>query len=262
MEQKYPNKGLYRPDQAKESCGFGLIAHQHGEASHELVSTACTALARMTHRGAVAVDGKTGDGCGVLMQFPRSFFRKVAEEEGLWLGRSFAVGMVFLNSDPKIAARSRKILKKHISNETLNVAGWRTVPTDPGVCGEIALQSMPRIEQIFVNLPPGWTAYDAERRLFVARRMASAENMKLKQPDKVFHVATLSGLTTVYKGLVMPENLPKFFPDLNDPRLKSAICLFHQRFSTNTLPNWKYAQPFRFLAHNGEINTIEGNRSW
>jgi glutamate synthase (NADPH/NADH) large chain len=262
MQQRKHIKGLYRPDRAKESCGFGLIAHQNGETSHELVNTACTALARMTHRGAVAVDGKTGDGCGVLMQFPESFFRKVAEEEDMRLSRLFAVGMVFLNSDATVAARSRKILKKHIKNETLGVAGWRTVPTNPSVCGQMALDSMPRIEQIFVTVPPGWAQHDAERRLFVARRMAAAENMKLEQPDRSFHVATLSCLTTVYKGLVMPENLPEFFPDLKDPRLKSAICLFHQRFSTNTLPNWKYSQPFRYLAHNGEINTIEGNRSW
>lgn len=262
MEQYDHIKGLYRPDRAKESCGFGLIAHQHGETSHELVSTACTALARMTHRGAVAVDGKTGDGCGVLMQFPESFFRQVAEDDGIRLGRVFAVGMVFLNPNSEIAARSRKILKKHIKNETLGVAGWRIVPTDTRVCGQMALDSMPRIEQIFVSVPPGWTPYDAERRLFIARRIAAAENMKLERPDKSFHVATLSCLTTVYKGLVMPVNLPEFFPDLKDPRLKTAICLFHQRFSTNTLPNWKYAQPFRYLAHNGEINTIEGNRSW
>jgi glutamate synthase (NADPH/NADH) large chain len=262
MELRRHIKGLYRPEDAKESCGFGLIAHQQGEASHELVKTACTALTRMTHRGAVAVDGKTGDGCGVLMQFPESFFRQVAADEGMWLAERFAVGMIFLNPDPEIAARSRKILKKHIKHETLGIAGWRTVPTEPSVCGQIALSSMPTIEQVFVNVPHGWSRFDAERRLFVARRMAAAENMRLAEPDDVYHVATLSDLTTVYKGLVMPENLAEFFPDLKDPRLKSAICVFHQRFSTNTVPNWKYAQPFRYLAHNGEINTIEGNRSW
>jgi glutamate synthase (NADPH/NADH) large chain len=255
-------RGLYRPQDAKDSCGFGLIAHQQGEASHELVTTACTALSRMTHRGAIASDGKTGDGCGVLMQFPQSFFQAVAREEGFWLDRHFAVGMVFLNADPRIAERSRRLLKKHIENETLDVAGWRKVPTDPTVCGQLALRSMPSIEQVFVNVPTGWNQHDAERRLFVARRMAAAENMKLDEPDKSFHVATLSNLVTVYKGLVMPPNLPEFFLDFQDARLKSAICLFHQRFSTNTLPNWKYAQPFRYLAHNGEINTIEGNRSW
>ena len=262
MEQRIHIKGLYRPEEAKESCGFGLIAHQQGEASHELVKTACTALSRMTHRGAVAIDGKTGDGCGLLMAFPETFFRQVAEDEGMWLAERFAVGMIFLNSDPEIAARSRKILKKHIKNETLGIAGWRTVPVDPSVCGQIALDSMPTIEQVFVNIPHGWSRFDAERRLFVARRMAAAENRQVAEPDDVYYVATLSDLTTVYKGLVMPENLPEFFSDLKDPRLKSSICLFHQRFSTNTLPNWKYAQPFRYLAHNGEINTIEGNRSW
>ena len=262
MQQRDHTKGLYRPDKAKDSCGFGLIAHQQGEASHELVRTACMALTRMTHRGAIAVDGKTGDGCGVLMQFPASFFRQVAEDEGIRLGRVFGVGMVFLNTDPDIAARSRKLLKKHIKNETLSIAGWRSVPTNPSVCGQMALDSMPCIEQVFVNVPPGWNPHDVERRLFVARRMAAAENMKLDQADELFYVAALSNLTAVYKGLVMPENLPEFYPDLKDPRLKSAICLFHQRFSTNTLPNWRYAQPFRYLAHNGEINTIEGNRSW
>ncbi|MGB7451881.1 MAG: glutamate synthase large subunit [Lysobacterales bacterium] len=262
MQQRDHIKGLYRPERAKDSCGFGLIAHQHGKASHELVDTACKALTRMTHRGAIAVDGKSGDGCGVLMKFPQSFFKKVAKDEGMVLGRVFGVGMVFLNTDPEIAARSRKILKKHIKNETLSIAGWRSVPINPSVCGQTALDSMPCIEQVFVNAPPGWGPHDVERRLFVARRMAAAENMNLEQPDERFYVAALSNLTAVYKGLVMPENLPEFYPDLKDPRLKSAICLFHQRFSTNTLPNWRYAQPFRFLAHNGEINTIEGNRSW
>jgi len=262
MKQLEHIEGLYQPERAKDSCGFGLIAHQHGKASHELISTACKALARMTHRGAVAVDGKTGDGCGVLIRFPKSFFKKVAKEEGMRLGRIFGVGMVFMNTDPEIAARSRKILKKHIKNETLNIAGWRRVPTNPSVCGQTALDSMPCIEQVFVNAPPGWGPHDVERRLFVARRMAAAENMKLDQPDKMFYVAAFSNLTAVYKGLVMPENLPEFYTDLKDPRLKSSICLFHQRFSTNTLPDWRYAQPFRFLAHNGEINTIEGNRSW
>ncbi|MCW8925280.1 MAG: glutamate synthase large subunit, partial [Xanthomonadales bacterium] len=255
-------RGLYKPEQAKESCGFGLIAHQHGKASHELVSTACSALTRMTHRGAVAADGKSGDGCGVLMQFPESFFRQVAAEQKMHLGRVFGVGVVFLNTDMAIAARSRQILEKHIENETLDIAGWRSVPVNPSVCGQTALDSMPCIEQVFVNAPPGWGPHDVERRLFVARRLAAAENMNLDQPDEQFYVATFSNLTVVYKGLVKPENLAEFYPDLKDPRLESAICLFHQRFSTNTLPNWKYAQPFRFLAHNGEINTIQGNRSW
>jgi glutamate synthase (NADPH/NADH) large chain len=262
MNSNVKNPGLYRPQDTKESCGFGMIAHIHGMQSHELVTTACFALTRMTHRGAVDADGKTGDGCGVLMAFPRSFFRAVAQEQGMWLDERFAVGMVFLNRDPDIALRTRKILEKHIKKETLGIAGWRKVPINESVLGAAALDSLPSIEQVFVNAPFGWTSHDIERRLFVARRMAFAENMKLDAPDETFHVATLSNLVTVYKGLVMPANLPQFFTDLRDERLVSQICLFHQRFSTNTLPSWKYAQPFRFLAHNGEINTIEGNRSW
>ena len=261
---QWPGKspGLYQPENAKDSCGFGLIAHIRGKASHPLVATACTALNRMTHRGAIAADGKTGDGCGILMAFPRAFFRAIAQEQGFWLNETFAVGLVFLSPDKKMARRSRHILRNHIRNETLEVAGWREVPVDTSVLGAVAARSLPRIEQVFVNAPSGWMAHDVERRLFVARRMASAENRALDEPDEAFHVATLSNLVTVYKGLVMPANLPEFYPDLKDSRLASHICLFHQRFSTNTLPNWKYAQPFRFLAHNGEINTIAGNRSW
>ncbi len=261
---KWPgrNRGLYQPDNMHDSCGFGLIAHIHGKRSHRLVKTATTALDRMTHRGAIAVDGKTGDGCGVLLALPKSFFRTVAEESGIWLGERFAVGMVFLNPDPELAQRSREILARHLQNEMLEVAGWRKVPVDPSVLGQLAEDSLPVIEQVFVNAPPGWAEHDVERRCFVARRLTSAEIQDLETPDPYFHVATLSNMVTVYKGLVMPANLPEFFQDLKDPRMKSHICLFHQRFSTNTLPNWKYAQPFRFLAHNGEINTIEGNRSW
>jgi glutamate synthase (NADPH/NADH) large chain len=234
----------------------------HGKRSHRLVSTACTALNRMTHRGAIAVDGKTGDGCGVLMALPKSFFRAIASERGWWLSDNFGVGMVFLSPDEHIARQSRQLLEKHLANEMLEVAGWREVPIEPSVLGETAQASLPRIEQVLVNAPPGWNSHDIERRLFVARRMTSAENARLEQPDESYHVATLSNLVTVYKGLVMPANLPEFFSDLKDKRLKSSICVFHQRFSTNTLPNWKYAQPFRYLAHNGEINTIAGNRSW
>ena len=262
MQWPGDHRGLYQPQNAKDSCGFGLIAHIHGQASHRLVATACTALDRMTHRGAIAVDGKTGDGCGVLMAMPRSFFRAVAEEARIWLGERFAVGMVFLSRDPERAEWSRACLERHLQNEMLEVAGWRDVPIDTDVLGQLAAESLPHIQQVFVNAPPGWSEADIERRLFVARRMASAEHQALATPDPVFHVATLSNVVTVYKGLVMPANLPEFFPDLKDERLASHICVFHQRFSTNTLPNWKYAQPFRFLAHNGEINTIAGNRAW
>ena len=248
---------LYDHSVQKDNCGFGLIAHQHGETSHKLVKTAISALDRMQHRGGIAADGKTGDGCGLLLQKPDSFFRSVAEDNGWKLGKKYAVGMVFLNTDPIEAALSKKILEEELASESLTLIGWRDVPVDTSVLGEIALANLPKIEQVFVDAPPGWRNRDLERRLYMARRRA--EN---RITDEKFYVASLSCLVTIYKGLMMPVDLPNFYLDLADIRMQTAICVFHQRFSTNTSPQWHLAQPFRYLAHNGEINTINGNRQW
>jgi len=248
---------LYDHTYQKDNCGFGLIAHQHGEKSHKLVKTAIHALDRMQHRGGIAADGKTGDGCGLLMQKPDSFFRAVAEENNWQLGRKYAVGMVFLNPDPIQANASKKILEEELARETLTLVGWRIVPTDISTLGEIAKGNLPTIEQVFVDAPSGWRNRDLERRLYMARRRAEK-----RISDERFYVASLSCLVTIYKGLMMPVDLPNFYLDLADIRMQTAICLFHQRFSTNTSPQWHLAQPFRYLAHNGEINTIKGNRQW
>lgn len=248
---------LYDSSQERDNCGFGLIAHIEGEPSHKVVRTAIHALARMQHRGAILADGKTGDGCGLLLQKPDRFFRLVAEERGWRLAKNYSVGMMFLNQDEELARASRRIVEEELQNETLSVLGWREVPTNPDVLGEIALSSLPRIEQIFVNAPAGWLQSDMERRLFMARR-----RIEKRIEDKEFYVCSFSNLVTIYKGLCMPADLPRFYLDLADLRLESAICLFHQRFSTNTVPRWPLAQPFRYLAHNGEINTIAGNRQW
>ncbi|MGL5728600.1 MAG: glutamate synthase large subunit, partial [Plesiomonas sp.] len=249
---------LYDSSQERDNCGFGLIAHIEGEPSHKVVRTAIHALARMQHRGAILADGKTGDGCGLLMQKPERFFRMVAEERGWHLAKNYAVGMFFLSTDPVKAAIARQITEEELQRETLSVVGWRVVPTNPDVLGEIALASLPVIEQLFVNAPAGWRPRDVERRLFVVRRRIE----KRIQDDKDFYVCSLSNLVNIYKGLCMPSDLPRFYLDLADLRMESAICLFHQRFSTNTVPRWPLAQPFRYLAHNGEINTITGNRQW
>jgi glutamate synthase (NADPH/NADH) large chain len=249
---------LYHPNDSKDNCGFGLIAHTQGEASHRLVTTAIEGLDRMQHRGGIAADGKTGDGCGLLIAKPDSFFRTVAEQAGWRLGTNYAVGMVFLSQDPVLAQQAREVLNEELTKETLTVAGWREVPVDKSVLGELALSGVPQIEQVFVNAPNGWPTSDVERRLYMVRRRA--EKRLMDDPD--FYVACLSGLVTIYKGLVMPKDLPAFYKDLADDRLESSICVFHQRFSTNTLPRWPLAQPFRYLAHNGEINTIKGNRDW
>jgi len=248
---------LYQSSQAKDNCGFGLIAQLDGHQSHQLIDTAITALTRMTHRGAVHADGKTGDGCGLSIQLDHEFFRKIALQQEISLAKNFAVGQVFLSRDCQQAEKCRAILEQELAKETLLIAGWRSVPVDTSVCGSNALESLPTIEQVFVNAPAGWGKYDLERRLFMARRRA-ADRIN----DEEYYVASLSNLMIVYKGLVLPKYLNRFYTDLADPDMTSAICLFHQRFSTNTAPLWKYAQPFRFLAHNGEINTISANRRW
>jgi len=257
-EQATAPRGLYRPEEFRDNCGFGLIAHVQGEASHRLLQTAIESLTCMTHRGGIAADGRTGDGCGLLMQMPDAFMRSEALAAlGVELGEHYAVGMVFLSQDIERQRVAREAMETALASEGLSVYGWRDVPIDTAVCGEIALDQLPRIAQIFVDAD-GVDHDHCQGKLFIARRKAE---MALKS-DPDFYICSLSDRVISYKGLVMPADLASFYPDLNNAALATAICVFHQRFSTNTLPRWPLAQPFRMLAHNGEINTIEGNRSW
>lgn len=249
---------LYNPKLIKDNCGFGLIAHMEGEPSHKLVRTAISSLARMAHRGGIAADGKTGDGCGLLLQKPEVFFQAIAKEQGWNLGGRYGVGMIFLNRDPDKAEAAQKNVEQELERESLTVLGWREVPVDSGVLGKLAVETMPRIVQVVFNGPFGWGSKDLERRLYIIKRKIE----KQIGDDNDFYIASLSNLVIIYKGLCRPVDLPQFYPDLADMRMQSSICLFHQRFSTNTLPRWSLAQPFRYLAHNGEINTITGNRQW
>jgi len=257
--QNTPTTGLYRPAFERENCGFGLIAQMDGKPSHWLLKTAIGALARLTHRGAVAADGKTGDGCGLLLKKPDSFLRTLAKEHGFALKDQYAVGMVFLNPDASKAATARQTLEAELQKEGLAVLGWRAVPTDPSACGDEALKSLPDIEQIFINAADGMDEISFERHLYIARRRTEKA---IEPVDAFFYIPSLSSRVISYKGLVMPANLPVFYQDLNNPAMESALAVFHQRFSTNTWPQWRLAQPFRYLAHNGEINTVQGNRNW
>ncbi|MDX1335364.1 MAG: glutamate synthase large subunit, partial [Gammaproteobacteria bacterium] len=259
MKAQNSHQGLYRPEFEKDNCGFGLIAQMDDKPSHWLVDTAIQALARLTHRGAVAADGKSGDGCGLLLKKPDAFLNALAKDLGIDLAKLYSVGMVFLNTDEAMAAKARTTLEDNLKNEGLIVAGWRVVPVNTEACGEEALASLPQIEQIFINAPVGMEEEAFERHLFVARRRTE---ITVRAEDEVFYVPSLSSKVISYKGLVMPENLPVFYEDLNKDELESSLCVFHQRFSTNTWPQWRLAQPFRFLAHNGEINTVQGNRNW
>ena len=251
--------GLYLRAYERDSCGFGLIASLDDEASHWVVATAISSLNRLTHRGAIATDGKTGDGCGLLIKQPTAFLRAAGAAAGLKLTPLFAAGLVFLNRDTQKAARAREVLAAELTAERLSVAGFRQLPTDPNACGAEALKTLPVIEQVFVCADADIDAATFNRRLFLARRRAEK---KLEADDDTFYIPSLSSSTIVYKGMVMPQYLAQFYPDLKDPRMESSVAVFHQRFSTNTLPQWRLAHPYRYLAHNGEINTVQGNRSW
>jgi glutamate synthase (NADPH/NADH) large chain len=256
----HSSRGLYREAYERDSCGFGLIASLDDKPSHWLVQTAIISLNRLTHRGAIATDGKTGDGCGLMLKRPEKFLKAVARDAKIKLTARFAAGLLFMNREPALAAQAKAELKSQLEREGLTVAGFRVVPVNPDACGPEALKTLPPIEQVFVNCRSAdIDEASFNRRLFLARRRAETA---LRTVDPEFYCPSLSASTIVYKGMVMPQHLTEFYPDLADPRLEASVAVFHQRFSTNTLPQWRLAHPFRLLAHNGEINTIEGNRQW
>ncbi|MBU2847786.1 glutamate synthase large subunit, partial [Acidithiobacillus ferriphilus] len=247
-------QSLYSPDFERDSCGFGLIAQMDNQASHAIVATAIHSLARLTHRGAVAADGKSGDGCGLLLQMPETFFRAIAIEQGITLGRHFGIGQFFLPRDQAVASKIRTTLDAQAQDLGLRCLGWREVPTDLAACGDEALKSLPGVWQAFVGLPDATDTDGHERLLYRLRRRVE----KRFVDESGFFVVTCSSQVIGYKGLVLPENLPVFYPDLRDSRFASALVTYHQRFSTNTWPEWRLCQPFRILAHNGELNTVQG----
>ncbi len=252
-------QGLYSPEFERENCGFGMIAQMDDKPSHWAVQTAIESLANMTHRGGVAADCCTGDGCGLLIKKPDSFLREEAKTLGMTLSENYACGMIFLNQDTDKAALAKKTLEDLLANKGLEVCGWRKVPVASDVLGEQAASMEPLIEQIFINAPANMSDADFNRLLFVARRKTE---MAIEPNDPTFYIASLHSQLMSYKGLVMPRELPEFYLDLKQDRFESSLISYHQRFSTNTLPQWRLAQPFRFLAHNGELNTIKGNRNW
>ncbi len=254
-----PLQGLYEPSFEHENCGFGLIAQMDDKPSHQLVSTAIESLARMTHRGGVAADCCSGDGCGLLIKKPARFFADYAAQNGLTLAPIYAVGMVFLNTENALADHALQTLAGHLKNKGLSIAGVRDVPVDNSILGAQAKAIEPHIKQVFINAAEGMDEEAFNRALFVARRRTE---MDIEHQDAMFYMASLHSQLIAYKGLVMPRDLPVYFKDLNAENFASSVVSYHQRFSTNTMPQWRLAQPFRFLAHNGELNTISGNRKW
>ncbi|MCC5791641.1 MAG: glutamate synthase large subunit [Legionellaceae bacterium] len=241
-------------NQEQDSCGFGLLVNTHSAASHRLISQALTGLSRLTHRGAVGEDGLAGDGCGIMLQLDQGFFRKLAAAEHIALPPHFALGMCFL--EPQHQQAERQCIENTLAQEGLSVAGWRAVPVETAVLSKNLQASLPEIVQCFIGRPANMPPSRFEKKLYIVQKRCE---WHLRHHGG-FSFCSLSSHSVVYKALVLPANLAGFYPDLQQSSMKAQIALFHQRFSTNTLSNWQLAQPFSTLAHNGEINTVQGNR--
>ena len=249
--------GLYDPRFEHDACGVSFVADIHGRASHDIVVTGLGALCNLEHRGATGAEVDTGDGAGVLLQVPDRFFRGVVSFELPPLGQ-YAVGVGFLPADPSDAEKAQSSIESIVSGEGLRVLGWRDVPVDPSTLGATARRVMPIFRQLFVTDPAGATGIDLDRKVFVARKRIEHE---LPVEQKTYF-PSLSSRTIVYKGMFTTPQLGAFYTELADERVESALALVHSRFSTNTFPSWPLAHPYRFIAHNGEINTVQGNRNW
>ncbi|HET9650374.1 MAG TPA: glutamate synthase subunit alpha, partial [Microlunatus sp.] len=249
-----PRQGLYDPAFEHDACGVAFVATLSGRPSHSIVAQGLEALRNLDHRGATGADPRTGDGAGILMQVPDAFLRA---EAGFDLPRAgaYAVGNAFLPTEACAAETARATIEKIADEENLQVLGWRTVPTDDTSLSDVTRANMPFFQQLFVAAKgQPMQGLALERRAYCLRRRA--------QHEAGVYFASLSCRTLVYKGMLTTDQLPAFFPDLRDERIESAIALVHSRFSTNTFPSWPLAHPYRYIAHNGEINTVRGNANW
>lgn len=257
--------GLYDPRHEHDACGVGFVLNLDGRAEHKIVEKGIEVLENLLHRGATGADPKTGDGAGLLIQIPDAFFRDEAKRLGFALperGR-YGVGALFLPPAGPALVDTKAGLQRILLEEGLTVLGWREVPVKPDEVGDTARASMPSFWQVFAAAPDGGMADDhLERKLLVVRKRAEHElGRKAVDDSPNCYAASFSARTLVYKGMMIAPQVPKFFPDLRDVRITSAVAVVHQRYSTNTFPSWPLAQPFRMLAHNGEINTLRGNRN-
>ncbi|MDE0484870.1 MAG: glutamate synthase large subunit [Candidatus Poribacteria bacterium] len=247
----------------KDACGVGFIANRSGSQSHAILEMAIQAVTNLTHRGAVAADAKTGDGAGILTQIPEKLFKKELEALGVNLNsiNDLAVGMIFLPGNDLVAQkRGREIVADILQQYGFPLLGWRSVPVDESALGEKALATVPLIQQVLIGRPPYIPADKFEQRLYLLCK--ELEHRITDEKLDEFHIASFSHRTILYKGLLVAPQLAMFYSDLRDVDFEASLAVFHQRYSTNTSPTWSLAQPFRMLAHNGEINTLMGNRNW
>ena len=258
-------QGLYQPEHEHDGCGIGFVASIAGCKSHDIVLKGIEILENLVHRGACGCDPQTGDGAGILIQIPHSFFERECADLRFTLpaAGAYGVGMVFLPVDPHQRILCEGVLEKVITEEGLTVLGWRDTPINGNMIGRVARNTQPYIEQIFVSGTPDMDQDALERKLYVVRKTAehAIAESRLEEKD-FFYIPSLSTRTIVYKGLLLAPQITEFYKELLDPDVTSALCLVHQRFSTNTFPSWQLAHPYRYVCHNGEINTLRGNVNW
>ncbi|MEK7407921.1 MAG: glutamate synthase large subunit, partial [Acidobacteriota bacterium] len=260
-----PPQGLYDPRAERDACGIGFVVNIKGRKSHQIILQGIEILVNLAHRGAAGCDPDTGDGAGILIQIPHAFFAREGDRLGFTLPPpgEYGVGMVFLPVERHERLLAEGILERIVREEGLAVLGWRDTPINDNAIGRIARASRPYIEQIFIGHANGLDQDALERKLYLIRKRVEHEIAASDLPDKgFFYIPSLSSRTIVYKGLLLAPQIADFYRELSDPEVASALCLVHQRFSTNTFPTWQLAHPFRYLCHNGEINTLRGNVAW
>jgi glutamate synthase (NADPH/NADH) large chain len=258
-------QGLYCPEHEHDACGLGFVANIEGHKSHDIVLKGIQILVNLTHRGACGCDPETGDGAGILIQIPHELFERECAQLGFTLPApgEYGVGMMFLPVEQHDRMLAKGIVEQSARKLGLSVLGWRDTPIDGNTIGRVARNSQPYIEQIFIRGNSGMDQDALERKLYVLQKSATAAVAKSDLKEKgLFYIPSLSTRTIVYKGLLLAPQIASFYKELSDPAVMSAICLVHQRFSTNTFPSWKLAHPYRYICHNGEINTLRGNMNW
>jgi glutamate synthase domain-containing protein 2/glutamate synthase domain-containing protein 1/glutamate synthase domain-containing protein 3 len=267
-QQRPDKQGLYNPEHEHDACGIGFVVNMNGKQSHRILRQAITVLNNLDHRGATGSEPNSGDGAGILIQIPHKFLKQSCEGIGFDLPGpgKYGVGMLFLPGEREDRRMCEKIVQKVIEEEGLEILGWRKVPTDNSNLGKSARSSEPSVRQIFIKRDNRFKSdLDFERKLYVVRRRATKaiEDSRYEIREKeFFYFASLSARTLIYKGMLTTKQLDGFYPELQDPSMESALALVHSRFSTNTFPSWELAHPYRFVIHNGEINTMRGNQNW
>ena len=260
-----PPQGLYHPAYEHESCGIGFVVDMYGRKSRKLIDDALDVLAHLNHRGARGSDPDTGDGAGALLQIPHSALQILARESGVELPEAgaYGVGMCFLPADAALRRRVLSLVAEVVAEYGQVLLGWRDVPTDPATLGRTSRSVLPHISQLYIGRGRGMDDDQTfERRLYVIRKVLENRVNGSLNARAQFYIASMSHRTVVYKGMLTTNQLRRFYPELNHPAMESAIVLVHSRFSTNTFPSWDRAHPYRYLMHNGEINTMQGNENW